>query len=63
MTEPIDLKKMRRDADVIFKAGLSAVKPDAAIHRFCRSEGYESGFGLVENRIPDDIAYPACVYR
>ena len=39
MPSPISLEKMRSDADSIFKAGLAAVKPDAAIERFCHRKG------------------------
>lgn len=39
MTSPPSLEKMRLDAGSIFKAGLAAVKPDAAIERFCHRKG------------------------
>ena len=39
MSSPTSIEKMRSDASSIFKAGLTAVKPDAAIERFCRRQG------------------------
>ena len=35
----------------------------AAVHRYCWSEGYESGFGPVESQVAEDIAWVTCVFE